>query len=144
MQKFRFYRIKGAESAYHGQGGDHPADGIDSVSVQIFHQLHRNGEKLPGNQVGGGPEFQRGIQLLQAGIEIQGRLVPEDSSIVKSQNLRKPLYVVDYRPVACRHALGDSRGAGGEDDVNRVCVYGIPVNLLQCPVINPALRHLIE
>ena len=70
MQVFRLYKLKGSERADHGKGGDHPADRIDLVLVEILHQCRGDGKEIPWNQVCRGPEFQGGIQLLQTGVKI--------------------------------------------------------------------------
>ena len=99
--------------------------------IKVLHQGCGEGEQALGDEVGGRPEFQGGVELLQAGVKVEGGLVAEDCVPVKFQNLGQLLHIVDDRPVAGRHPLGDPRGAGGEDDVDGVGVDGALINGLQ-------------
>ena len=94
--------------------------------VEEFHQLDGEHEQLLGYQHGGAAVFQRGHDLFQTGIEIQGSLVAETGVFVKPQHIAQMLDVVDNTAVAGHNALGHAGGAGGKHDVNGVDIQ-LPV-----------------
>ena len=118
--------VQHLEAGDHGQGGHHPADRVDFVLVEVLHQLDRKGKQLLGNQIGGGAAPDGGVQLLEAGVEIEGSLIAENGVLRDVQDLVQPLDIVQYRPMAGGYALGHAGGTGGKDDVNGICVQGVP------------------
>ena len=92
--------------------------------MEIFHQFHRQHKQLPGNQIGSCAIFQRGIQLFQAGVKIQRRLVAEHRVFVKLQHCGELFYIIDDRAVAGRHSLGYACGTGGKHDIDGIRVDG--------------------
>ena len=90
--------------------------------VQIVHQLQGEEEQALGNEVGGGPEFDGGIQLLQAGVEVQRGLVAKYCVLVEAQGGGQLLNVVNDGAVTGYDPLRYAGGPGGKDDVQRVGV----------------------
>ena len=83
-----------------------------------------------------GAELQGGVDLLEAGVKVQGRLVAEHGVLVEAQHGGEVLDVVDDGAVAGGHPLGHPGGAGGKDDVGGVDVQG--------PVPDGGQRRLVD
>ena len=141
IQQFAAY--EGVKGGDHRQGGNHPADCIDLILIQKFDQLDRHHEQLSRNEVGRRAEFQCRVQLLEAGVEIQRRLVSENCVFIKFKHIGKLRNVIKHRAVARHHTLRYTRGAGGKYYINRVGVERRLMDLCQRRLVHRRATDLI-
>ena len=131
MKVFRLNLIESLECGDHRQRRYNPADGIDLLLIQELYQLNWEHEAVVRHQIGRRTELQGRIQLFQAGVKIQRRLITEHSILVHFQNGRKLLDIINHRAVAGHYALRNSGGTGSKDDIQGIGVDRVLAHLLQ-------------
>ena len=143
VQILRLHLFKSLEAGDHRQSGYHPADCVDLVLVHVLHQLNGEHKKMVGNDIGGGTEFDGGVELLQAGIKIQRCLIGKYGVFVEAQSFGQIFDIVDDTAVASHYALGNTGGARGEHNVDGVGIQLNIPNMSQGSFINGGGGHIV-
>ena len=101
-QVLRLHALEGPQGADDGQGGDHPADGVDLVLVEVFHQGRGEAEEPLGDEVGGGAELQGGEDVVLDEVLLQ----VEDVQLGSAGSLGLLFQTVQLSTLT--HVAGDS------------------------------------
>lgn len=126
------------------ESGGGPHQGGDLLFLQEIHEEGGEEEILLGNDVGGGPAFQRQIDVLYRQVKVEGGLIAHHVLVGKLTGVGHPLGEVNDAAVGDDDPLGGAGGAGGENGVHRVDVQHPPPAGIQQGVLGGMGKSLLR
>ncbi len=134
---------KSFEICHNAQGRNRPDDYIHPPFIQIRNQLPRKREKLLGDDLHRSAQTKSIVYILHRHVKIKRRLVSENRVFGERKGFPELFHQINHTAVTDQHPLGDSRGAGRKNRIQRIRIQRAPAHRFQPFRANlPAADHI--